>query len=47
MKVIITGGCGFLGVHLARQLLKQEYKVTLLDLANLDAKEDSVLQTGQ
>jgi nucleoside-diphosphate-sugar epimerase len=38
-KIIITGGCGFLGVHLARQLLKQRYEVTLLDLANLDAKD--------
>lgn len=38
-RVLITGGCGFLGVHLARQLLKQKYNVTLLDLADLDAKD--------
>ncbi|MDO8659749.1 MAG: NAD(P)-dependent oxidoreductase [Candidatus Parcubacteria bacterium] len=38
-KVLITGGCGFLGVHLARQLLKENYEVTLLDLADLDAKD--------
>lgn len=37
--VLITGGCGFLGVHLARQLLKDKYEVTLLDLADLDAKD--------
>ena len=37
--VLITGGCGFLGVHLARQLLEQKYKVTVLDLADLDAKD--------
>ncbi|MDP3974457.1 MAG: NAD(P)-dependent oxidoreductase [bacterium] len=38
-RVLITGGCGFLGVHLARQLLKNKYEVTLLDLADLDAKD--------
>jgi len=37
--VLVTGGCGFLGVHLARQLLKQNYDVTLLDIADLDAKD--------
>lgn len=38
-RILITGGCGFLGVHLARQLLKKEYDVTLLDIATLDAKD--------
>jgi nucleoside-diphosphate-sugar epimerase len=38
-NVLITGGCGFLGVHLARQLLRQKYDVTLLDIADLDAKD--------
>lgn len=38
-KILITGGCGFLGVHLARQLLKNNYNVTLFDLAALDAKD--------
>lgn len=38
-RVIITGGCGFLGVHLARKLLKEGYEVTLLDIAALDAKD--------
>lgn len=38
-KILVTGGCGFLGIHLARQLLKQKYEVTLLDLADLDAKD--------
>lgn len=36
-KVLITGGTGFLGVHLTRFLLKKGYKVTLFDLAPLDA----------
>ncbi len=38
-KVLITGGTGFLGVHLARYLLKKGYKVTLFDLSELDAKD--------
>lgn len=38
-SVLITGGAGFLGCHLARQLLKEGYHVTLLDIARLDAKD--------
>src|SRR5258706_333580 len=38
-KVLITGGTGFLGCHLARALLKNGYTVTLYDLAPLDAKD--------
>lgn len=38
-KILITGGCGFLGVHLARKLLNQNYEVTLFDVAMLDAKD--------
>lgn len=38
-KVLITGGCGFLGVHLARKLLKENYDVTLFDVSGLDAKD--------
>ena len=37
--VLITGGTGFLGVHLARKLLKDGYTVTLLDMAALDAED--------
>jgi nucleoside-diphosphate-sugar epimerase len=39
MKVLITGGTGFLGVHLAREFLKQKWSVTLFDIGNLDAKD--------
>lgn len=38
-SVFITGGAGFLGVHLSRRFLKSGYKVTLLDIAPLDAKD--------
>src|SRR6266567_2503814 len=38
-RVLITGGTGFLGVHLARKLLKDKYHVTLFDLAPLDATD--------
>ena len=39
MKVLITGGAGFLGCYLARLFLKQKYDVILYDLAPLDAKD--------
>jgi len=38
-KILITGGTGFLGVHLARRLLKDKYAVTLFDQADLDAQD--------
>lgn len=38
-RILITGGVGFLGVHLARMFLKNGYSVTLFDIAPLDAKD--------
>ena len=38
-KVLITGGTGFLGGHLARLFLKKRYQVTIFDLAELNAKD--------
>lgn len=38
-RVCIIGGAGFLGVHLARKLLKNGYTVTLFDINPLDAKD--------
>lgn len=37
--ILITGGTGFLGCHLARQFLKDNFQVFLYDIANLDAKD--------
>jgi nucleoside-diphosphate-sugar epimerase len=37
--ILVTGGCGFLGVHLARYFLKRKYKVILLDTASQTAKD--------
>lgn len=37
--VLITGGTGFLGVHLARYFLKRRYKVMLLDTEALTAAD--------
>lgn len=37
--VLITGGTGFLGVHLARLLLSKKYNVILLDIAPLTADD--------
>ena len=30
-KVLITGGCGFIGSHLAEKLIRLRYKVIILD----------------
>lgn len=37
--VLITGGTGFLGCHLARRFLKEGWSVTLLDIAPLEAND--------
>ncbi len=34
MKVLITGGAGFIGTHLTRRLIKEGYEVTILDNFN-------------
>ena len=31
MKCLVTGGLGFLGSHLADELIKQNHSVTILD----------------
>src|SRR5436309_147717 len=38
-KVLVTGGAGFLGCHLARRLFRDGYTVTLFDRAELTAAD--------
>ena len=39
MKILITGGAGFLGLHLARFFPQNKYEVYLLDIAEFDKNE--------
>lgn len=39
MKVLITGGAGFLGLHLAEQLHKKKHALTLVDIHPFDEDE--------
>ena len=41
MKIIITGGAGFLGLHLAAFLTKKGYQITLVDIAPFEKSEYS------
>ena len=34
MKILVTGGSGFLGSHVINQLLENDYKVINYDLKN-------------
>ena len=39
MKIVVTGGAGFLGLHLAKYLQKKGCSLILLDIAEFDKKE--------
>lgn len=43
MKVLITGGAGFFGLHMARRLLMDGHEVVLLDIADFDLSEYETL----
>lgn len=44
MKVLITGGAGFLGLHLARYYQREKHQVTLLDIAPFPSDQRHVGQ---
>ena len=31
MKILVTGGCGFIGTHLVNELVEKGYEVVVLD----------------
>lgn len=39
MKILITGGAGFLGLHLAQHLNKKFFSITLVDIADFNKRE--------
>lgn len=39
-KVVVTGGAGFIGSHLAEELVKQDYQVVILDNLSTGSKEN-------
>ena len=41
MKIVVTGGAGFLGMHLASYLFNKGYQLTLVDIQPFDKKEYS------
>lgn len=41
MKILLTGGAGFLGLHLASYLFKKDHQLTLVDIQPFDKKEYS------
>ena len=43
MRVLITGGAGFFGLHMARKLLMDGHEVVLLDIADFDPTEYQTL----
>ena len=45
MKILVTGGAGFIGLHLVNHLLKEENQITILDnFSNSDKNFTKILQ---
>jgi UDP-glucuronate decarboxylase len=42
MKALVTGGAGFIGLHLSRRLVEEGYEVTLVDDLSRGGRDDAV-----
>ena len=46
MKILVTGGAGFIGSHIAERLLKEKYFVRVLDNFSSGKKENLYFLSG-
>ncbi len=44
MKIIVTGGCGFIGSHLVKKLLSKNHKVLNIDNLGIVSSPESLLE---
>ena len=44
MKILITGGYGFFGFHLAKALLKYNYQITLVDIKSFSELDKEFIE---
>ena len=42
MKVLITGGCGFLGSNLAAEFIKKNYEIFIIDSLEREGSLDNL-----
>ncbi|MBZ7927210.1 NAD-dependent epimerase/dehydratase family protein (plasmid) [Ensifer adhaerens] len=47
VKILVTGGCGFIGSHVVKELLSRNYEVRVLDALNEQVHGDTVLRISE